>query len=326
MNGLEALTLTLQGLLPLVLIGMVARPHPGRLSWALDVAVAGLCLTAIALSGLWLALPRGIVFGYAVLLVGAAALGTRSRASKPGRIPRAVARAGLWARAAVAVGLVATSAYALMGQRVPGVEPIDLAFPLHDGTYLAASGGSNELVNPHLRTLSGDRYRAYVGQSHAVDLVKVGRWGSRDAQLSPDDPEGFAIFDDPLTSPCSGTVVAAVDGHPDVLQPGATPATLPGNHVILACEGAWIVLAHLRRGTVCVSEGDVVDTGDRLGRVGNSGSSDEPHLHIHAQSPGTDTAPLGGAPIPITFDGRYLARNDRVRVVPQLIDGHAAHD
>ncbi len=82
--------------------------------------------------------------------------------------------------------------------------------------------------------------------------------------------------------------------------------------MILDCDGIWIVLAHMKQGSVRVAEGDEVRVGEVLGVVGNSGASGEPHLHIHAQTPGTVEAPLGGEPLPVTFDGRHLVRNDRV--------------
>jgi hypothetical protein len=322
MTGLETLTLILQGVIPLTLIGLAARPHRVKLSWSLDVTAAATYLIAIVLAGLWLALPRELALTYAVLLVGAAAFGTRGERGATDRAASGFARAALWARGAVVVALVATSLLALAGRRAPPGEPLDLAFPLSGGTYLVAAGGSNELLNPHLKTATAKRYSAWRGQTHAVDIVAVGTWGSREGTLSPDDPAGFAIFDDRLTSPCSGTVVTAVDGHPDRLEPGTKPATLEGNHVILECGDAWVVLGHLRRGSVCVGPGDLVHRGDPLGRVGNSGRSDEPHLHIHAQTPGSRAAPLGGDPIPVTFDGRYLVRNDRVHAAPQLNRGH----
>lgn len=37
----------------------------------------------------------------------------------------------------------------------------------------------------------------------------------------------------------------------------------------------------MRPGTVRVKTGDAVHTGDMLGLVGNTGSSTEPHLHMH---------------------------------------------
>ena len=55
-----------------------------------------------------------------------------------------------------------------------------------------------------------------------------------------------------------------------------------------------------------------MEPGHVLGRVGNSGNTGEPHLHVHAQRPGSTIAPLSGEPVPIRLGGRYLVRNDRV--------------
>ena len=44
----------------------------------------------------------------------------------------------------------------------------------------------------------------------------------------------------------------------------------------------YITYAHLIPGSIPVKVGDKVNTGDVLGKIGNSGNSREPHLHIHA--------------------------------------------
>jgi len=74
------------------------------------------------------------------------------------------------------------------------------------------------------------------------------------------------------------------------------------------------LLGHLRQGSVLAQAGERVAAGQPLGQVGNTGNSDEPHLHIHAQTPGPAGMPLGGEPLPMVLDGRYLGRGDRVRV------------
>lgn len=311
MNALETMTLILQGVVPLAVIGWAARPHRTRRSWTFDVVMAGTYLIAIGLAGLWLALPRTLVLTYAALLVGAAGYGTRRLGTGVGR-PSRLARVGTWARAAALVGILAVVVAALAGRRMPAGRSVDLVFPLAGDTYLVAAGGSNVLVNPHRATARDERFRRWVGQSHAIDVVRLGSWGSREGAPSPDELERFAIFGDVVTAPCASTVVVAVDARPDVLAPGVRPAELEGNHVILECGGVWVVLAHLRRGSVGVSPGQDVRAGEPLGRVGSSGQSDGPHLHIHAQTPGTDAAPLGGDPVPMTFDGR-LPRAQRPR-------------
>ena len=88
---------------------------------------------------------------------------------------------------------------------------------------------------------------------------------------------------------------------------------MAGNHVILECGSVWIVLGHLQRGSVAVHVGEITELGHVIGRVGNSGNTGEPHLHVHAQRPGSTIAPLSGEPVPIRLGGRYVVRNDRVR-------------
>jgi murein DD-endopeptidase MepM/ murein hydrolase activator NlpD len=57
-----------------------------------------------------------------------------------------------------------------------------------------------------------------------------------------------------------------------------------------------------------------VAVGDAIGTVGNSCNTDEPHLHVHAQHPGTALEPYSGSPLPISFNGGVLVRSDRVSV------------
>ncbi|WP_310394218.1 hypothetical protein [Hymenobacter sp.] len=88
---------------------------------------------------------------------------------------------------------------------------------------------------------------------------------------------------------------------------------LSGNYLILRGAQADIVLAHFRRGSLRVRAGARVVAGQLLAQAGNCPATDEPHLHVHAQRPGPPGLPLGGAPLPMRFRGRFLVRNDLVR-------------
>jgi len=276
-------------------------------------AVASLCaayIVAIAITGLWLVLPWWLPMVYLALLVWlVAGRGGERTGPPPARLRgHRVVTAGVGLLAVALVGLIGV---ALLARRPPGA-PVDLAFPLQGGIYLVVNGGSQALVNAHVGTLEGERFAPYRGQSYGVDLVRIDRLGLRVRGLLPADPARYAIWGDPVLAPCSGRIVAAEDGADDMPPPQVDRRHMAGNHVIVECDGLWVVLGHLRRGSVAVRAGQVVAVGDVVGAVGNSGNTGEPHLHVHAQRPGSPEAPLGGEPVPIRLDGRYLVRNDRV--------------
>src|SRR5207249_3032757 len=109
-------------------------------------------------------------------------------------------------------------------------------------------------------------------------------------------------------SPCEGRVEERESELPDH-APGAMDfAHPPGNHVVLRCGSARVLLAHLKQGSVAVSLGEAIRTGQIVGRVGNSGGTREPHLHLGATSRDGDLQTA--AAVPFRISGRYLRMND----------------
>ena len=64
----------------------------------------------------------------------------------------------------------------------------------------------------------------------------------------------------------------------------------------------------MKEGSVAVKRGESVAEGELLGRVGNSGNTSEPHLHVHAVKTGSGSV-LDGEGVPVLFDGRFPVRN-----------------
>ena len=126
-----------------------------------------------------------------------------------------------------------------------------------------------------------------------------------------EDPRAYRIYGARVLAPCAGRVVLTVDGLPDMRVPEMDREHMAGNHVLLRCAEADVLIGHLSPGSVQVRVGDAVVTGVWLGTVGNSGNTGEPHLHVHAQRPGPVSAPFSGDPLPITFNGRFPVRGDR---------------
>ena len=90
----------------------------------------------------------------------------------------------------------------------------------------------------------------------------------------------------PVLAPCPGEVVRVQDGAPDGSAVNLDhPTAMAGNFVLIRCAGIDVLIAHLERDSLKVRPGDIVEPGQTIGAVGNSGASDMPHLHIHAQRP-----------------------------------------
>ena len=312
----QALVLVLQFVIPVLLLGWLTFGRArNRTAWFLRIFIVFAYLVAVSYAGIWLILPWYMPRAYSTLFV-LGLLITRNSFKNPVKTPASTrdwigaAVLGLFA---VAAGLLAVSA--LAGRRSPDSRTIDIEFPLRNGTYYIANGGSRALLNPHLKTLA-PRYSTYRGQSFGIDIVKLNARGHRAAGFAPSQLTRYEIFGELVHAPCSGRVIQSVDGLPDLQPPLKDREHLAGNSVILECNGDWILLGHLREGSVRVQTGQSVRVGDEIGRVGNSGNTDEPHLHIHAQSPGQAPAPLSGTPIHVRFDGRFMARGTRVKARP----------
>ena len=204
---------------------------------------------------------------------------------------------------AVAVGFAAAALCASLARRGSGNE-IVLRFPFDTGRLMALQAGPMRLINAHMACLSKPEKR---GQSFAVDLVALGPLGLSARSLRPSRLEQFPIYGLPVLSPVAGLVTQVSDHAPDQAI-GDTDRDNPmGNHIWLEWQSAEgpveALFAHLQPGSISVHPGERVQPGQRLGAVGNSGNTTEPHLHLHVQRPATTACPLEADPIPIRFEG-----------------------
>jgi murein DD-endopeptidase len=180
---------------------------------------------------------------------------------------------------------------------------IVLGPPLTGSGWLALNALSNE--SSHRRTLLAIDGRAQIAQRFAIDWTRV----APDGQVFHDDPSKNANW-----SPYGADVLAVGDGRVVEVQDGipendptsaakAVPITLTtvgGNYVILDLgRGRYAFYAHLQPGSLCVRPGDQVRRGQVLAKLGNSGQSDAPHLHLHIADAPT---PLAAEGIPMVFD------------------------
>jgi hypothetical protein len=302
--------------LPLLALGWLLRRSPCLLCWGLKGAAVGTYVVATVYLGGWQMLSYYGRYGL-LLLFGAVALvgAWRMREETVWQRPRGWRWAGVVGAGLllVASGMGLVEVY--RSHHVPSA-PVELAFPLRDGTFYVASGGSRALMNPHMKV--GDPgLEPWRGQLWALDIVELNPSGNRARGLYPTTLDHFAIFGTPVYAPCTGRVTAVENTLPDLVPPARDTTNKAGNYVLLRCGAeAYVLLAHLKQESLTVQPGDSVSTGDRLGNIGNSGNSWEPHLHINAQrGPGGATI-LDADPRPMTFDGRFPTRNDVLRPPP----------
>jgi hypothetical protein len=304
----------LQAIVPPILIAWLAFAPPRN--WAgfsVQPLAIGIALFVITMTGIWAFPPWWAIYVFVGLLVASVIITFIKHRPKT-----------VWPTALFGwLSLVGFSAFGLffanearlafIATRLPTQATLALASPLGPGTYLVANGGAGTSVNAHAELLDQSiaRHKPYWGTAHGVDLIALDSWGLRASRLMPADPKSYVIFGRPVIAPCAGEVVTAVDGLPDLQVPQMDHDHLAGNHVILSCAGADILLGHFHTGSVRVRVGQKLKVGDFIAQVGNSGNTSEPHLHINAMRPGTAMAPSSGAPIPILINGQYLVRNDR---------------
>lgn len=105
------------------------------------------------------------------------------------------------------------------------------------------------------------------------------------AEVKSNELEDYGIFGAKVMAPASGTVVSINNNEQDLVPGSENFQSMAGNHIYIRVDetGTFLILAHLKKGSINVREGQHVNEGEFLAQVGNSGSSSEPHLHIHHQ-------------------------------------------
>ena len=289
-----------------MIVGLcLIRPSSPR-DFAWIVSGCALLLVGLMLGGVWVFPPRWGAVAYTILFLLAVRRSWR-RTARPGRSGSLV---GLLVSVVLAAGGLALTWQGLAGRMRPSDDPVALVAPLTPANgFCVLSGGASIALNLHYIE-SGSTAASF--EKHSVDFIRKSRWGFRTTDRfalhpKPAELDAYAVFNAPVRAPCSGEVIEAVDDRPDQ-PPGHRYRSRAGaNLVTLQCGQHEILMAHFRPGTVAVEAGDRVIAGTYLGDVGNSGNTEEPHLHIHAQQRLTDGTLH---PVPMLFDGRYLSRGD----------------
>lgn len=117
-----------------------------------------------------------------------------------------------------------------------------------------------------------------LNQFYAIDVMAIDKKGeSKDVAGSL---ENYYIYGTDVVACADGEVIGIEKAKSD--EQSISTAMLPfGNYVVIKHnDSTYSLYAHLKPGSIIVKEGQKVKAGQKIGAVGNSGNSTEPHLHF----------------------------------------------
>jgi Peptidase family M23 len=270
------------------------RVHTSLTDWLFSSVIASLMVSAVYLIGTWAYLSYYLRYLALLLLIFSLVLSYyRLRRNKPKNPEQKTKR--LVFRIFSLLTLLSLNIWIITG-RMTFRKPIELEFPLKEGTYYILQGG-NGGINNFFHSFKPDlRY--------ALDIVKLNSFGNRACGLCPGELNDYCIYKVPVYSPSAGEITEALDTVEDNAPGKGGDINSKANHINIRAGQYEIHLDHLLKNSIKVKLGDYVDKGQLLARVGNSGFTNEPHLHIHVTSTGESKEVF-----PMSFRGRFLSVN-----------------
>jgi len=162
-------------------------------------------------------------------------------------------------------------------------DPVVISPPFRGDRWLALEATDNR-VHHRIGIISMGGV-ARVVQRYAIDWVRVSEEGAM-ATGPSDMNNSYPQYGAEILAVAPGEVIKVIDGIPDNAHPPERDIEINlenagGNMVIQKIgEGRYVAYAHMIPYSIEVREGDMLETGQVIGLLGNSGNSDLPHLHF----------------------------------------------
>lgn len=191
---------------------------------------------------------------------------------------------------------------------IEGQRALVLRFPMQ-GEWFAVNTPAYRIPS-HKTNFLAQRYAFDFTRVDRGDNIFISRSASWRYLLFRVSVTQCLAWSAPILAPASGIVYDAFDGFPDrehlnfffdylslvrLWVKREQWRALTGNYVIIQIDQAFVLLAHLRCGSLSVRPGDRVRSGQAIGQIGNSGNTMIPHLHIQTMD-GSDLVAAKGMP------------------------------
>ena len=157
---------------------------------------------------------------------------------------------------------------------------VEIDFPFRNGKYLITDGGNSRisrLMNYHFYSKVHRKNKTNNSMLFATDIVKT---DNTSRKFLPPLNEDYPIFGLELHSPVCGQVMKIVNDIPDNTPFSGGYPYNTGNTIVIRNENRYLLLGHLKMGSVKVKVHDTVKAGEIIAAAGNSGFSERPHLHM----------------------------------------------
>jgi hypothetical protein len=196
--------------------------------------------------------------------------------------------------------------------RTPVVDrPLAVLGPPFVGAGYVAADGCCDSIR-HIRALLSLNGHFALAQRFAIDWEQIDP-ENRVVKGDTKTLSNYVIYGREILAVADGTVVSSRNDLPEQV-PGALPQGMTidkadGNFVVLDIGGGnYVLYAHMQPGSVTVKAGAKVRRGDVLGKVGNTGNTQAPHLHLHVMD---GPSPLQSNGLPYVFDSFKLTAIDK---------------
>jgi hypothetical protein len=219
---------------------------------------------------------------------------------------------------------VATVKVWLEGERSPVIETITLSPHTNDDGPLSFPAKASDLKTNE--AWSGSSNHLGFSQAYGLDLGVAGWDDAANAfngfypGVDKTQARQHRAYGQPVYAMATGDVCRTLNDQPEwvnyprvdkSIEPEPVPPSTGvysagGNHVIVRTGGEIALYAHLQPGSIppeLLQPGAVVQRGQYLGKVGYSGASSGPHLHIHVaqEDPNESCSGLSIRPRPMQF-------------------------
>jgi murein DD-endopeptidase len=208
--------------------------------------------------------------------------------------------------------------------RVSQYAPLVLGPPVMGGAWAAVYEPSWE--RGHRRVLYTVAGQARIPGRFAIDFIKLDHVGQA-ARGDKNVINNWFGYGEDVLAVANGIVLTTRDDFPESStlsdHPTYSPNQATGNYIAMEIgKNQFVFYEHLKPGSIRVKPGQTVKKGDVIARLGFTGQTTGPHLHLHVAD---SDSPLGSEGIPFVFEsftllGHYPDFNDFEKVKWQALD------